>query len=82
MYFCLVLKLHIMKSFFLIFFCLIISNIAFSQEDKADYNDDYWTFGNRDVADYNNADNFSENIQYRVKITNYPIENIIDGRGK
>jgi hypothetical protein len=71
-----------MKAFYLIIFCLITNITAFSQEDRVDYNDDYWTFGNRDVADYTNAENFSENIQYSVKITYLPIENTIDGRGK
>jgi len=71
-----------MKAFYLVIFSIIISNAVFSQEDRADYNDDYWTFGNKDIADYTNADNFSDNIQYSVKISNYPVENAIEGRGK
>jgi hypothetical protein len=71
-----------MKTVYFIIFSIIISYSAYSQEDKADLNDEYWSFGTRDVADFNNPDNLSENIQYRVKITNFPIETKIDGRGK
>ncbi|MCX6230973.1 MAG: hypothetical protein NTZ33_05465 [Bacteroidetes bacterium] len=71
-----------MRILLLIVFSLIISYSAYSQEDKADINDEYWSFGTRDVAEFNNPDMLSENIQYRVKITYLPIEAKIDGRGK
>ena len=43
-------KLITMKTISLVFLSFFISNIAFCQEDKADYNDDYWSFGTKDVA--------------------------------
>ncbi|NVN95857.1 MAG: hypothetical protein HXX18_11295 [Bacteroidetes bacterium] len=71
-----------MKKMALIFFSFFICNIAFCQEDKADYNDDYWSFGTKDVADFNTSESLKEINYFKTNIINYPIENNILGKGK
>ncbi|MFZ4399336.1 MAG: hypothetical protein ACOYO1_04815 [Bacteroidales bacterium] len=70
-----------MKIFSFVFLCFFFSNFAFSQEDKADYNDDYWSFGTKDVADFYTSENQSETTEFKGHITIYPVEINIKGKG-
>ena len=71
-----------MKTINLIILSLFISTLAFSQEDKAEYYDDYWSFGSKDVADFYNTENQSETAQFKGNISIYPISSSIAGKGK
>jgi hypothetical protein len=71
-----------MKFYLLIFLSVFVSSIAFSQEDKADYNDDYWSFGSKDVADFYISENQNETTQFKGNISVYPIPSPVAGKGK
>ncbi len=71
-----------MKTILLVFLSTFIGNFAFSQEDKADYNDDYWSFGSKDVADFYNSENQNETAQFKGNINIYPIASSITSKGK
>ncbi len=71
-----------MKTITLIFLGIFIHTIAFSQEDKAEYYDDYWSFGSKDIADFYNTENQNETDQFKGNISLYPVVNTIAGKGK
>ncbi len=71
-----------MKTISLVFLSVFISTVTFSQVDKADYNDDYWSFGDKDVADFYTSENKTETEQFKGGITFYSIDNAITGNGK
>jgi len=71
-----------MKTISLVFLSVFISTVTFSQVDKADYNDDYWSFGDKDVADFYTSENQTETEQFKGGITFYSIDNAITGNGK
>jgi len=71
-----------MKTITFLFLSIFISNIAFSQEDKADYNDDYWSFSSKDIADFYISDNQSEVTHFKQNIYFPQIPISIAGEGK
>jgi hypothetical protein len=71
-----------MKTISIVFFCIFISSFAFSQEEKADYNEDYWSFSTKDATDFNNLEDQNGTTYFKTSIIHYPIENDISGKGK
>ena len=71
-----------MKTISIVFLSFFISNFAFSQEEKADYNEDYWSFSSKDASDFNNLDDQDGSTYFKTSIINYPIDNAISGKGK
>ena len=62
-----------MKTIFIVFLSIFISSFAFSQEEKADYNEDYWSFSSKDASDFNNLEDQDRTTYFKTSIINYPM---------